>query len=131
MKLWNKINQLGFTLIELAMVIVILGILAAIAIPKYVDLGTEATDATKLALEGAVKSAFSISIVEPPIGSHPTVESLSNNVQGAGSAINTGVTFEIEGTSYLVQTYTDTNCATATTASTDTVMCVGSIVVMP
>ena len=33
-------TQKGFTLIELVMIIVILGILAAIVIPKYVDLST-------------------------------------------------------------------------------------------
>lgn len=37
-----KKMQSGFTLIELVMVIVILGVLAAIAIPKFVDLKTDA-----------------------------------------------------------------------------------------
>ena len=39
-------DQRGFTLIEIIMVIVLLGIIAAIAIPKYIDLRTEAANAT-------------------------------------------------------------------------------------
>ena len=53
-------NQRGFTLIEIIMVIVLLGIIAAIAIPKYIDLRTEAADATAKGIVGAIVSSAAI-----------------------------------------------------------------------
>ncbi|MFR8958736.1 MAG: type IV pilin protein, partial [Sutterella wadsworthensis] len=39
-------SKRGFTLIEIVMVLVLLGILAAVAIPKYYDLKTKAEEQT-------------------------------------------------------------------------------------
>lgn len=53
-------NEKGFTLIELVMVIVILGILAATAIPKFVDLSTNAENSVRDGVTGALQGAISM-----------------------------------------------------------------------
>jgi MSHA pilin protein MshA len=66
-------KQQGFTLIELVVVIVILGILAAVAIPRYVGYTAEARTAAINGLAGALRSSVAL-------------------VQGRYIALNNGVT---------------------------------------
>ncbi len=53
-------NEKGFTLIELVIIIVILGILAAVAIPKYQDMSSQAKEAAARGSLGNVRSAITI-----------------------------------------------------------------------
>jgi prepilin-type N-terminal cleavage/methylation domain-containing protein len=53
-------KQAGFTLIELVMVIVILGVLAAVALPKFVDLKSDAYTSTATGFGGALSAANAI-----------------------------------------------------------------------
>ena len=52
------LNQKGFTLIELIMVTIILGILAAVAIPRYTSTVTKAEEAAEDAVINSIKAGL-------------------------------------------------------------------------
>ncbi len=53
-------NKKGFTLVELIMIIVILGILAAVAIPKYIDMKRDAELSVAHGITGALQGAIAM-----------------------------------------------------------------------
>ncbi|MDH5543678.1 MAG: type II secretion system GspH family protein [Nitrospinota bacterium] len=64
----SRLSNSGFTLIELVMVIVILGVLAAVAVPRFINFSGDAEVAAVKAVAGSIGSASAINYAACSIG---------------------------------------------------------------
>ena len=85
-----KQAQRGFTLIELVMVIVILGVLAAVAIPKFVDLKADAQVAALAGVVGGINSASAVNYAARSANSAKGTATIGLTCTSAATAIMQG-----------------------------------------
>ena len=86
--LWALKNKRGFTLIELVIIIILLGILAAIAIPRYVDLRDNAVRAAAQAILNAGRAAVQLDFSDQIVNTGGYTNTLTNDTTKVPGNLN-------------------------------------------
>lgn len=83
-------EQHGFTLIELVMVIVILGVLAAVAVPKFVNLKSDAQTSALKGVVGGITSASAVNYAARSVSTGYGTTTAALSCSAAATAILQG-----------------------------------------